>query len=79
MSREAWAVALDIATAARWFAGREAVSVHVCSRGPFGSLRACDGHAIGGVSTAEKAYQDPGDDVRVPVVWGGCCWWRRFK
>ena len=45
MSREAWAVVLGISTAARLFAGREAVSVHVCSRG-LRLVPGCHGHAI---------------------------------
>jgi hypothetical protein len=32
-----------------------------------------------GVSMAEQAYQDPGDDVGISVVQGGCCWQWRFK
>jgi hypothetical protein len=31
--REAWAIALGISTAATLFAGREAVSAHVCGQG----------------------------------------------
>jgi hypothetical protein len=78
MSGRHGAVVLGISTAVRLFAGREAVSVHVCSR-RLRLVLGCHGHAHQGVSTAEQAHQDPGDDVGVSVVRVGCCWRWRFK